>query len=64
VGASRLKVKHYDMSVNYVASYIRSLFGKLDEVVGGTLWRSSLRHCATSQKVAGSILDEVIGIFR
>jgi hypothetical protein len=26
-------------------------------------WHSSLRHCATSQKVAGSIPDCVIGIF-
>jgi len=26
-------------------------------------WRSWLRHCATSRKVAGSIPDDVIGIF-
>ena len=26
-------------------------------------WRSRLRHCATSRKVAGSIADGVIGIF-
>ena len=31
--------------------------------VSGTRWRSWLRHCATSQKVAGSIPDGVIGIF-
>jgi hypothetical protein len=31
---------------------------------GSTRWRSWLRHCATtSRKVAGSILDGVIGIF-
>ena len=30
---------------------------------GGPRWRSWLRHCAKSQKVAGSILDGVIGIF-
>ena len=30
---------------------------------GGTRWCSSLRHCATSQKVAVSILDGVTGIF-
>ena len=30
---------------------------------GGTRWRSWLRHCATSWKVAGSIPDGVIGIF-
>ena len=29
----------------------------------GTRWRSWLRHCATSRKVAGSIPDCVIGIF-
>ena len=28
-----------------------------------TRWRSWLRHCATSRRVAGSILDGVIGIF-
>jgi hypothetical protein len=32
-------------------------------VRGGTPWRSWLRHCATSRKVAGSIPDGVIGIF-
>ena len=31
--------------------------------VGGTRWRSWLRHCATSRKVAGSIPDGVIGFF-
>ena len=30
---------------------------------GGTRWRSWLRHCATSRKVAGSIPDGAIGIF-
>ena len=30
---------------------------------GGTWWRSWLRHCATSWKVAGSIPDGVIGFF-
>ena len=29
----------------------------------GPRWRSWLRHCATSQKVTGSIPDGVIGIF-
>ena len=32
-------------------------------IAGGTRWRSWLRHCATSRKVAGSIPDGVIGIF-
>jgi hypothetical protein len=30
---------------------------------GGSRWRSWLRHCATSRKVAGSIPDGVTGIF-
>ena len=29
----------------------------------GTRWRSWLRHCTTSQKVAGSIPDGVSGFF-
>jgi len=28
-----------------------------------TRWRSSLRHCATTRKFAGSISDGVVGIF-
>ena len=32
--------------------------------VGGTWWHSWLRHCATSRKFVGSILDGVIEIFR
>jgi hypothetical protein len=34
------------------------IFGHWD-----TRWRSWLRHCATSRKVAGSIPDDVIGFF-
>jgi len=30
---------------------------------GGTRWRSWLKHCATSRKVADSIPDGVNGIF-
>ena len=30
---------------------------------GCTRWCSWLRHCATNQKVAGSIPDSIIGIF-
>ena len=29
-----------------------------------TRWRSWLRHCATIQKVSGSIPDDFIGIFQ
>ena len=32
-------------------------------VYWGTRWRSWLRHCSTSRKVADSILDGVIGSF-
>jgi hypothetical protein len=31
---------------------------------GDMSWRSSLRHCSTSRKVAASIPDGVTGIFR
>jgi hypothetical protein len=31
--------------------------------IGGTRWRSSLRHCATNRNVAGSIPDGVTGSF-
>jgi hypothetical protein len=31
--------------------------------IWGTRWRSWLRHCDTSRKVADSTLDDVIGIF-
>ena len=30
----------------------------------GTRWRSCLRHCATSRKIAGSIPDDINGIFQ
>jgi hypothetical protein len=50
--------------------HYRVLFGTLNihvyiyiYIVGGTRWRSWLRHCATNRKVAGSIPDGVIGIF-
>ena len=36
------------------ATTVRSLWG--------TRWRNWLRHCSTSQKVAGSIPDGVIGV--
>ena len=38
-------------------------FASCTTKVGGTRWRSWLRHCATSRKVAGSIPDGVTGIF-
>jgi hypothetical protein len=32
-------------------------------ITGSTQWRSRLRHCTTSRKVAGTIPDGVTGIF-
>jgi hypothetical protein len=45
------------------ALYILSLKYILILSLGGTRWRSWLRHCATSRKVTGSILYGVTGIF-
>jgi hypothetical protein len=42
---------------------LRSLFVALYLLGGGTRWRSWLRHCATSRKIAVSIPDYIIGIF-
>jgi hypothetical protein len=41
----------------------RKIFFAIIYSEGDTRWRSLLRHCATSRKVAGSIPDGVIGIF-
>jgi hypothetical protein len=48
----------------YLSLNIDRQLGDLSSPVGGTRWRSWLRYYATSQKVAGSILDEVIGFFK
>jgi hypothetical protein len=45
-----------------ITAEIRSISSS-SEGWGGTRWRSWLRHCATSRKVAGSIPDGVIEIF-
>jgi hypothetical protein len=42
-----------------LANYLKRFIG----YIRGKRWRSWLRHCATSRKVAGSIPDGVIGIF-
>ena len=42
---------------------ILKIYFVLVSLIWGPRWRSWLRHCATSQKVAGSIPDVVIGIF-
>jgi len=38
-------------------------FVRLCDIRRGTQWRSWLRHCATSRKVAVSIPDSVVGFF-
>jgi hypothetical protein len=42
-----------------------TIFGliRLQTHTRGTRWRSWLGHCATNQKVAGSISDDTTGIF-
>jgi len=47
-----------DRAVGYPEALLYVLPGEF----GGTRWRSWLRHCATSRKVAGSIPDVVIGV--
>jgi hypothetical protein len=43
--------------------YIRPLHQNTTSLKESTRWRSWLRHCATTRKVAGSVPDGVIGIF-
>jgi len=45
-----LNVVHIDKNILYLNTW-------------GTQWRSWLRHCASSQKVAGLISNGVTGIF-
>jgi hypothetical protein len=59
-----------DLETNSKIKNIRDLYRGISDFkkgyqprTGGTRWRSWLRHCGTSRKVAGSILDGVIGIF-
>jgi hypothetical protein len=42
---------------DYTYNYLKHI------AIRGRRWRSWFRHCTTSRKVAGSIPDEVIGIF-
>ena len=52
-----MKLCKVQLSIIFI--FINNLF--LTSV--GSRWRSGLRHCATSRKVAGSIPNGVIGIF-
>jgi hypothetical protein len=48
---------------NQTRQNINIIFLKHTRVlIRGTRWRTWLKHCATSRKVAGSIPDDVIGI--
>ena len=70
IGMSRLtslgrsRVKPTATGIN-VCSYCNgvSLFQKFMFMLEGKRWSSWLRHCVTSRKDAGSIPDDVIGIF-
>jgi len=48
----------------YVELKSTRFYSVLSWLYQDTPWRSCLRHCATSGKVAGSIPDGVTGIFR
>jgi len=50
---------HWVPHIRLLTEYI-----KANMLWGVTRWRICLRHCATSRKVAGSIPDGFIGIFR
>ena len=50
-----LRKKFYDMCL-IISDYIATIGARC-------WWRSLLRHCATSRKVAGSITDGVTEIF-
>ena len=69
VGVPTLKTvdKHNLITSTYRCmqlSDIQFLIYEIHILMGGTRWPSWLRHCATSRKVAGSIPDEVTGIFQ
>jgi hypothetical protein len=42
---------------------MRKTFSCYWRALGATMWRSWLRHCVTSRKVAGSVPNAVIGTF-
>jgi len=73
LGTSNNELTHYTWEQQFQRSFITTQSNKLGSVQVFThnyltsgarcWWRSWLRQCATSQKVAGSILDGVIGFF-
>jgi hypothetical protein len=57
-------VRIYAFHTYYTLSYMNTLIlCKYTCLKGATRWRSWLMHCATSQKVAGSIPHGVSGFF-
>ena len=59
ISTVRPRIENY---INYTRA--TSLIDKISsKYTWGTRWRSWFRHCATIQKVAGSIPDGVIGLF-
>jgi hypothetical protein len=61
--ADRSLVRSLDFTATRIFTCIVSYVCMFWCLSGGTQWCSSLRHCATIGKVAGSIPDGVIGIF-
>ena len=64
VSQRRLVCNFFDVEIIlYNILCARLWFVSIPNLTWGTRWRSWLRHCATSRKVAGSIPDGVTGIF-
>ena len=61
----RDKVQGFYFKANnlYICTGLQRVNGWFRVFRGGTRWRSWLRHCSGSRKVAGSIPDGIIGIF-
>jgi len=59
IPAVDITIGRFSVAISYIYIYIYIY----NATSRGTRWRSWLRHCATSRKVAGSIPDDVIGIF-
>jgi len=52
----------YDKATK-ITAMLREIINGTLYITGSTRWRSWLRHCTTSQKVAGSIPDDVTEFF-
>ena len=61
LGRGQPVVFSYTITASLVQS--NTTFAVLFILYCSTQWRSWLRHCATSRKIAGSIPDGVTGIF-